>query len=44
MIAVSRATAHRRFTAWTARGLWARLHHAFLTRLNVISEIDWSEP
>ncbi len=39
---VSRATAHRRFTEWTNAGLWERLHQAFLHRLGVISEIDWS--
>ncbi|MFI6543950.1 transposase [Streptomyces prunicolor] len=27
---VSRATAHRRFTAWTRAGLWRRIHRAVL--------------
>ncbi|MCA2211745.1 transposase [Jidongwangia harbinensis] len=39
---LSRATAHRRFTEWTAAGLWERLHHRFLNQLGVIGEIDWS--
>lgn len=39
---VSRATAHRRFTEWTAAGLWERLHHRLLNQLGVIGEIDWS--
>ena len=42
LFGVSRATVHRRFTEWTADGLWERLHQQFLHRLNVISEIDWS--
>ncbi len=42
LFGVSRATVHRRFSEWTASGLWERLHHVFLTRLNVISEVDWS--
>lgn len=39
---ISRSTAHRRFTQWTADGLWERLHQQFLHRLGVVSEIDWS--
>nr|WP_203932555.1 IS5 family transposase [Virgisporangium ochraceum] len=42
MFGTSRATVHRRFGEWTNAGLWERLHAAFLTRLNVVSEIDWS--
>jgi transposase len=42
MFGTSRATVHRRFAEWTTTGLWERLHAAFLTRLNVVSEIDWS--
>lgn len=42
LFGVSRATVHRRFTEWTADGLWERLHQQFLHRLNVISEVDWS--
>jgi hypothetical protein len=30
---VSKATAHRRFVAWTQAGLWRRLHRAVLDRL-----------
>jgi transposase len=30
---VSKATAHRRFVAWTEAGLWRRLHRAVLDRL-----------
>ncbi|WP_231935229.1 IS5 family transposase [Micromonospora viridifaciens] len=39
---VSRATAHRRFTAWTAAGLWRRLHVAALDQLGAQGLIDWS--
>jgi transposase len=42
LFGVSRASAHRRFTEWTQAGLWERLHQAFLHRLGVINEIDWS--
>jgi transposase len=42
LFGVSRASAHRRFTEWTQAGLWERLHQAFLHRLGVICEIDWS--
>ena len=42
LFGVSRPTVHRRFTEWTADGLWERLHQQFLHRLNVASEIDWS--
>ena len=30
---ISKATAHRRFVAWTEAGLWRRLHRAVLDRL-----------
>ena len=39
---VSKATAHRRFTAWTEAGLWRRLHRAVLDRLGEQGAIDWS--
>jgi transposase len=42
LFGVSRSTAHRRFTQWTAAGLWEQLHQQFLHGLGVISEIDWS--
>jgi len=42
MFGISRATAHRRFTEWTAAGLWERLHYAFLNRLGEAAAIAWS--
>ena len=39
---VSRATAHRRFTAWTKAGLWRRLHRAVLDELGAGGHLDWS--
>jgi hypothetical protein len=42
MFGISRSTAHRRFTQWTAYGLWEQLHQQFLHRLGVVSESDWS--
>jgi transposase len=39
---VSKATAHRRFVAWTETGLWRRLHRAVLDRLGEQAAIDWS--
>ena len=39
---VSKATAHRRFVAWTKAGLWRRLHRAVLDRLGEQAAIDWS--
>jgi transposase len=39
---VSKATAHRRFVAWTQAGLWRRLHRAVLDRLGERAAIDWS--
>ncbi|GAA1828665.1 hypothetical protein GCM10009735_75340 [Actinomadura chokoriensis] len=35
-------TAHRRFTAWTAAGLWPRLHHAVLDELGARGQVDWA--
>src|SRR6266702_5857693 len=35
-------TAHRRFTDWTAAGLWPRLHRAVLDELGSQGLIDWS--
>ena len=42
MFGVSRPTAHRRFTEWTAAGLWPRLHQAILDRLGAAGAVDWS--
>jgi transposase len=39
---VSKATAHRRFVAWTEAGLWRRLHRAVLDRLGEQAVIEWS--
>jgi transposase len=39
---VSKATAHRRFVAWTAAGLWRRLHREVLDRLGEQGRVDWS--
>jgi transposase len=39
---VSKATAHRRFAAWTRAGVWRRLHVAVLDRLGAAGELDWS--
>ena len=41
-VGVSKATAHRRFVAWTEAGLWRRLHRAVLDRLGEQASIDWS--
>ena len=41
-LGVSKATAHRRFVAWTETGLWRRLHRAVLDRLGEQAAIDWS--
>ncbi len=35
-------TAHRRFSEWTAAGLWPRIHRAVLDELGAAGEIDWS--
>ncbi len=42
LFGVARATAHRRFTQWTAAGFWLRLHEAILDRLGSDRHIDWS--
>jgi transposase len=39
---VAKATAHRRFQAWTEYGLWRRLHVAVLDRHGAEGDIDWS--
>lgn len=39
---VSHQTAHRRFTEWSAAGLWAKLHRAVLDRIGAAGDIDWS--
>jgi transposase len=41
MFAVTRATAHRRFTEWTRAGLWPRLHQAVLDLLSQAGMIGW---
>src|SRR4051812_50088687 len=41
---VSKATAHRRFVAWTQAGLWRRLHRAVLDRLGGRGAIRRSPP
>lgn len=40
---VSKATAHRRFVAWTKAGLWPKLHRAVLDHLGSEGAIDWSQ-
>jgi transposase len=42
LFGVGRATVHLRVGQWTASRLWEPLHHAVLTRLNMISEIAWA--
>src|SRR3712207_1589655 len=42
MFGVTRATAHRRFTEWTAVGLWPALQLAVLQRLQAVQALDWS--
>jgi transposase len=42
MFGVSRATTHRRFTEWTAAGLWPRLHRQVLKRLGARGGVDLS--
>jgi transposase len=39
---VSKATAHRRFVAWTQAGVWRRLHRRVLDELGSQGDIDWS--
>src|SRR3954469_2096978 len=41
-VGVAKATAHRRFVAWTEAGLWRRPHRAVLDRLGEQAAIDWS--
>jgi transposase len=38
----SPATAHRRFQEWQRTGVFGRLHHELLRRLNRAEAIDWS--
>ncbi|MGQ4439270.1 IS5 family transposase [Streptomyces violaceoruber] len=38
---VSSATAHRRFSLWTAAGVWRHLHRALLDELGARGAIDW---
>jgi transposase len=38
----SPATAHRRLQEWQRAGVWAKLHHELLCRLNAAGRIDWS--
>ncbi len=42
VFAVSPATAHRRFVAWTEAGLWRRLHQRVLDELGAGGQVDWS--
>ncbi|MEU2415201.1 transposase [Streptomyces sp. NPDC012842] len=35
-------TVHRRFTAWSAARVWAKLHRVVLDRLGESGELDWS--
>lgn len=42
VFAVSPATAHRRFVAWTQAGLWRRLHQRVLDELGAGGQVDWS--
>ena len=35
-------TAWRRLDAWQRRGIWAKLHRAFLEHLQAAEQIDWS--
>ncbi|WP_106970204.1 MULTISPECIES: IS5 family transposase [Streptomyces] len=39
---VSPATAHRRFSAWTASGVWRRLHRVVLDEIGARGGLDWS--
>ncbi len=39
---VSKATAHRRFAAWTHAGLCRRWHRAVLDQLGAQGLVDWS--
>jgi transposase len=42
VFAVSPATAHRRFVAWTEAGLWRRLHQRVLDELGAGGQVDWA--
>lgn len=35
-------TVHRRFTDWSAAGVWAKLHRVVLDGLGGSGELDWS--
>jgi transposase len=35
-------TCWRRLRDWHAAGVWQRLHHVLLERLNVADQLDWS--
>ncbi|MFF7774937.1 IS5 family transposase [Streptomyces tanashiensis] len=39
---VSPATAHRRFSVWTASGVWRRLHRVVLDETGARGGLDWS--
>ncbi|MFB4193334.1 transposase [Streptomyces carpaticus] len=39
---VSPATAHRRISAWTAPGVWCRMHRVALDEIGARSGLDWS--
>ena len=39
---VSYKTCHRRIAAWTAIGLWQRMHELFLAKLRGADQLDWS--
>jgi transposase len=41
---VSKATAHRRFMAWTEAGLWRKLHRAVLDRLGEQAAVAGGRP
>lgn len=42
LFGVTRPTAHRRFSHWTAAGFWLRLHEAILDRLCSHGRVDRS--
>jgi transposase len=41
-IGCSGVSAWRRLRDWQAAGVWERLHHELLRRLNAAGQIDWS--
>jgi transposase len=41
-IGCSGVTAWRRLREWQSAGVWERLHHELLRRLNAAGRIDWS--